>query len=52
MPRSERDRLLARIAELHQTLAVTQSEDVHEAVRGALSDCENRLAELDVSATG
>jgi len=47
MAAAERERVLARIAELHETLRHTSSPDVRQTVRKAVADCEARLAELD-----
>jgi hypothetical protein len=51
MPHRERDRLLARIAEIRQALRHAASEDVRATLRDALDDCERRLAELDRRST-
>jgi len=47
MPHNERERVLARIAEINQMLRETESEDVRQTLLDALGDCETRLAELD-----
>jgi hypothetical protein len=47
MPRAERERVLARVAEIEYVLRHTRSEDVREALWSALQDCLTRLAELD-----
>ena len=47
MPRNERDKVLARIAELHEILRLAESEDVRHTIREAIVDCERRLIELD-----
>jgi hypothetical protein len=46
VPQQERDRVVAQIAELKATLRLAQSYDVREAIRLAIDDCEQRLAEL------
>jgi hypothetical protein len=46
MPRLERETLLVRIADLQETLRLTESEDVREAVMSAIADCDQRLREL------
>ena len=48
MPQQERDRVVAQIAELKATLRLAQSYDVREAIRLAIDDSEQRLAELKV----
>ncbi len=50
MPRAERDRVLARVAELRHLLQRTRSADVRETLLQALAECEERLAELDEQA--
>jgi hypothetical protein len=47
MPRDERERVLAQLAELRHTLQRTRSEDLREALLQGISECEQRLAELD-----
>jgi hypothetical protein len=44
---AERDRVIARIAELKSMLRLAQSNDLREALTLAISDCEERLAELE-----
>jgi hypothetical protein len=48
VPQQERDRVVAQIAELKATLRLAQSYDVREAIRLAIDDSEQRLAELKV----
>ena len=43
----ERASVLFRIDELQQTLRRTESDDVREAIEGALATCCKRLAALD-----
>jgi hypothetical protein len=40
MPKAERDRILAQIAEVRRTLTHTQSEDVPLTLLQALRDCD------------
>ena len=47
MPKSERDRLLTRIAELQAALRDARSPDVRSTVRQAIADCEAKLAQLE-----
>jgi hypothetical protein len=47
MPRAERERVLARVAEMEYVLRHTRSEDVREVLWSALQACLSRLAELD-----
>jgi hypothetical protein len=47
VPQAERDRVIARIAELRSMLRFAHSNDLREALRLAIGDCEQRLAELE-----
>jgi hypothetical protein len=47
MAAAERERVIARIAELRATLRNTSSPDVRQTVTKATADCQARLAELD-----
>jgi hypothetical protein len=47
MPGLERERVLARIAEIQATLAEVKSDDVKETLLDALHDCMRRLADLN-----
>ena len=47
---NERDRILARIAEIEQILRHTTSDDVRLTLHQALADWEKRLAPLDGNA--
>ena len=46
MPRLERERVLARIVTLKRALEISRTEPGRRALRDALADYEDRLAEL------
>jgi hypothetical protein len=47
---NERDRILARIAEIELILRHTTSDDVRRTLQQTLVDCEHRLTQLDARA--
>jgi predicted phage gp36 major capsid-like protein len=48
MTEKERERVLARIVEIQQTLLKTRSPDVRDALQQAIADCQARLAQIEV----
>ena len=49
MGRTERERVLARLAEIEQTLREIESEDVRDVLLHAMADFQERLKQKDAS---